>query len=356
MLKVSIRKSDERESILIVCSFVIDEVTREPPLNPCEPSPCGPNSRCLVSENRYAICSCLPGYRGTPPVCQPECTASYECPQNRACVNLKCIDPCPGTCGIGARCEVINHNPICSCPNSKGNPFVSCDYEDEDERTPEPNLPLNPCAPSPCGPYSICQIKQGRPVCSCVENFIGSPPYCRPECVLSDDCPQNKACIREKCKDPCINSCGPNAECHVVAHSAYCSCKQGYQGDAFVGCNKIPEAVVETRNPCSPSPCGENAECTERNGVARCTCIPPYIGDAYTTGCRPECVFNADCPSNLACIKQYCRDPCRGVCGQNAECSVVNHIPVCTCERGYQGDPFTGCRLSKFIPPSIAQT
>lgn len=94
---------------------------------------------------------------------------------------------------------------------------------------------------------------------------------------------------------------------------------------------------------------GENAECTERNGVARCTCIPPYIGDAYTTGCRPECVFNADCPSNLACIKQYCRDPCRGVCGQNAECSVVNHIPVCTCERGYQGDPFTGCRMSKFL-------
>lgn len=91
-------------------------------------------------------------------------------------------------------------------------------------------------------------------MCSCVENYIGSPPYCRPECVLSDECPQNKACIREKCQDPCINSCGVNAECHVVAHSAYCSCKQGYQGDAFVGCNKIP---VETRNPCNPSPCGK---------------------------------------------------------------------------------------------------
>lgn len=243
-------------SKLLTFFFIVEEVQREPPINPCEPSPCGPNSRCLVSESRYAICSCLPGYRGSPPVCQPECTASYECPQNRACVNLKCIDPCPGTCGIGARCEVINHNPICSCPNSKGNPFVSCDYDDETERTPEPNLPINPCAPSPCGPFSICQIKQGRPVCSCVENYIGSPPYCRPECVLSDDCPQNKACIREKCQDPCINSCGPNAECHVVAHSAYCSCKPGYQGDAFIGCSRIPEAVVETRDPCNPSPCG----------------------------------------------------------------------------------------------------
>lgn len=126
---------------------------RDPPINPCEPSPCGPNSRCLVSESRYAVCSCLPGYRGSPPVCQPECTASYECPQNRACVNLKCIDPCPGTCGIGARCEVISHNPICSCPNGKGNPFVSCVFEEE--RTPEPSLPENPCSPSPCGMFSV---------------------------------------------------------------------------------------------------------------------------------------------------------------------------------------------------------
>jgi hypothetical protein len=44
-----------------------------------------------------------------------------------ACVNLHCTDPCPGTCGIGARCAVINHNPICSCPTGDiGDPFVSC--------------------------------------------------------------------------------------------------------------------------------------------------------------------------------------------------------------------------------------
>jgi hypothetical protein len=52
---------------------------------------------------------------------------SSECPQNRACVNQKCVDPCPGTCGLNARCEVINHSPICSCQAGfTGDPFTRC--------------------------------------------------------------------------------------------------------------------------------------------------------------------------------------------------------------------------------------
>lgn len=313
------------------------------PVNPCDPSPCGANSRCLLSENGYAVCSCLPGYRGSPPVCQPECVSHSECPSSKACVNLKCIDPCPGVCGANARCEVINHSPICSCrPGETGNPFVSCSFPPtiENERRPE-----NPCSPSPCGPNSICQITQGHPVCSCIENYIGAPPFCRPECILSNDCPQDKACIQERCENPCANACGPNAECHVIAHSAYCHCISGFRGDAFVGCSRIPEIAYVPDEPCNPSPCGENSQCTVQNGIAKCSCIPPYIGDPYTAGCRPECVYNSDCSSGLACIHQHCRNPCPGVCGTNAECVVVNHIPVCTCESGYTGDPFSGCRV-----------
>lgn len=335
---------DHRGDALVSCTRYLTPTQPPylPPSNPCDPSPCGPNSRCLVSGSGYAVCSCIPGYRGSPPACQPECVVSSECSQNRACVNLKCVDPCPGTCGIAARCEVILHNPICSCPpGQQGDPFVSCNYIPVEG---DVKVPDNVCAPSPCGPNSICQVKQGRPVCSCVANYIGSPPYCRPECILNNDCSQDKACIKEKCQNPCINTCGTNAECHVVSHSAYCNCLPGYQGDAFVGCSKTPITVIERHDPCYPSPCGENAQCSERDGTAKCACIPPYIGNPYTTGCRPECVYNSDCSSALACIKQHCRDPCPGICGTNAECSVVNHIPVCTCSREYQGDPFTGCR------------
>lgn len=42
-------------------------------------------------------------------------------------MNRKCSDPCPGTCGQNARCQAINHNPICSCsPGFIGDPFVRC--------------------------------------------------------------------------------------------------------------------------------------------------------------------------------------------------------------------------------------
>lgn len=93
---------------------------------PCNPNPCGPNSQCR-DINTQAVCSCLPSYIGSPPGCRPECTVSAECPLNKACVNHRCSDPCPGTCGINAKCQIINHNPICSCnPKHTGDPFTRC--------------------------------------------------------------------------------------------------------------------------------------------------------------------------------------------------------------------------------------
>lgn len=97
-----------------------------PPVNPCSPGPCGPNSECRV-VNGQAICSCIKGYLGIPPTCRPECIVSTDCSQNEACNNQKCVDPCPGSCGIEALCNVVNHNPICSCPlHYTGDPFIRC--------------------------------------------------------------------------------------------------------------------------------------------------------------------------------------------------------------------------------------
>ena len=96
------------------------------PGDPCSPSPCGPNSQCK-QVNGQGVCSCLHGYIGSPPGCRPECVVSSECAQNRACVDQKCVDPCPGTCGLNTRCEVINHSPICSCNQGfTGDPFTRC--------------------------------------------------------------------------------------------------------------------------------------------------------------------------------------------------------------------------------------
>ena len=112
---------------IILTSFLFHSAAvKQEPGDPCVPSPCGPNSQCR-NVNGQAVCSCLPTYIGSPPGCRPECVVSSECAQNRACVNQKCVDPCPGTCGLNARCEVINHSPICSCQvGFTGDPFTRC--------------------------------------------------------------------------------------------------------------------------------------------------------------------------------------------------------------------------------------
>ena len=100
---------------------------------------------------------------------------------------------------------------------------------------------------------------------------------------------------------------------------------------------------TEVVDPCNPSPCGAYANCQRRNNAAACQCIPEYFGDPYVA-CRPECVVNSDCPSNKACQRNKCIDPCPGTCGINANCQVKNHLATCICFDGYIGDPFTACR------------
>lgn len=120
--------------------------------------------------------------------------------------------------------------------------------------------------------------------------------------------------------------------------------------------NLSADIPSETLTPCLPNPCGPNAICREQNGVGACQCLPEFFGNPYE-GCRPECVHNSDCQSNLACIRNKCQDPCPGTCGQNADCRVVNHVPSCTCRIGYTGDPYRFCHVErkthflKYKPP-----
>ena len=180
-------------------------------------------------------------------------------------------------------------------------------------------------------------------MCSCNGGYIGSPPNCRPECIINDECNRQQACCNQHCINPCDGACGLNSECTIRNHLPICKCLSGYNG--FQQCNKIPEVIKPTEgpiNPCFPSPCGANANCSTNRRRATCKCIRGYFGDPYSQ-CRPECVSNSDCPANRACSNLKCIDPCPGTCGINARCQVVNHIATCTCSSGFRGDPFTQC-------------
>lgn len=216
--------------------------TTEPPRQadptPCSPSPCGPNAECR-EHNGAGACFCFNGYEGNPfdqqRGCRRECETNSECSQKLACVRNKCIDPCIGTCGSSAICEVKNHVPLCTCPvGFTGDPFYLCKQEPV---TPPPRT--NPCVPSPCGPNSQCREVNGQAVCSCSPNYIGSPPSCRPECIVNSECSPQMACLNSRCSDPCPNTCGVEANCKTLNHNPICSCPNGYEGDPFSRCSRI---------------------------------------------------------------------------------------------------------------------
>jgi len=203
----------------------------------------GPNSECRpVGPN--AICSCLPGFIGNPPYCRPECTTHAECPSVQACIQNHCADPCPGACGLceflfkhvhhlystcrehifltiinvlctDAICHVINHNPVCVCPDGyEGDPFRQCNPAPKREI-----IPQDPCSPSPCGTNAVCTRQGNTASCKCLPEYFGDPYVaCKPECVLNSDCPYDKACSNNKCIDPCPGTCGASKSC-VPFHS-----------------------------------------------------------------------------------------------------------------------------------------
>lgn len=146
---------------------------------------------------------------------------------------MKCINPCEGVCGFNTECKVVSHSPICLCKHGyTGDPFFGCNRE-----ILQIEAFTSPCSPSPCGSNAICKEKANAGSCSCLEGYIGNPyEGCRPECVINTDCPSNKACINNKCKDPCPGSCSNNAVCQVVNHLPLCTCLSGYTGDPFRYC------------------------------------------------------------------------------------------------------------------------
>lgn len=118
---------------------------------------------------------------------------------------------------------------------------VKCNSECLSAITPS-IIEKDPCLPSPCGSFSQCRSIGGSPACTCLENYIGQPPNCRPECIIHSECPSDRACINMKCVNPCPGSCGTNALCSVINHIPTCRCSEGYTGNTFILCE-----IVTTR-------------------------------------------------------------------------------------------------------------
>lgn len=120
----------------------------------------------------------------------------------------------------------------------------------------------------------------------------------------------------------------------------------------FISCTILPKVIVsaltvrEPPDPCIPTPCGSYTNCRVVADRAVCSCLPDYFGDP-DVGCKPECTINSECPLSKACINYKCKDPCAGLCGYEAVCTVISHTPRCSCPDGFTGDPLKSCLPKK---------
>lgn len=138
----------------------------------------------------------------------------------------------------------MSHTPNCVCLTGHiGDPFNFCSL------TPIQQLEvISPCEPSPCGSNAICREQNGAGACLCQTDYLGNPyEGCRPECTINSDCPSHKACLNNKCQDPCPGTCASNGLCQVVNHVPTCTCINGYTGDPFQYCS--PKPIERKWNP-----------------------------------------------------------------------------------------------------------
>lgn len=339
------------------------------PKNPCDPSPCGPNTQCTVLENGFSKCTCLAGYLESPntirgcmqqrspcdpnpcghgAICDPDRQPTCFCPEPsignpfRACsMPQRGTDLCqPGPCGSNSECYVVSGREQCYCKSGFiGDPYTNC-YRS----------PHSPCDPNPCAVGAVCSASpSGQPLCSCPDGMGGDPTSVGGcvgyECQTDDDCSADNACMGFRCRNPCPGSCGINAECRVEKHHPVCACAAGLTGHPLKRCYQIQTPLHDDL--CNPSPCGINTICQVVKGRPVCSCLPDFLGEPQT-GCQAECLLNSDCPEDKTCSNRKCINPCGiSICGVNAQCIVRYHTAVCSCPDGYIGDPLSLCQQKR---------
>lgn len=264
-----------------------------------------------------------------------ECNNDIECPNEKACLQNICADPCSlrDACGRNALCKTALHRPRCACPSCYiGNANVECkpDPQCDASTSPRPNdlrftcssdadchesnacssfgQCIDPCDPThfTCEPNKRCETRRHRPVCVCKFGFVVNEYgelICAPdkrECTHDNDCAANMACIDAKCQNPC---------------------------------------ATDARN----SPCPADKSCQVQNHRAICICM---------NECSPSvsiCLRDSGCAAGLACRNYQCINPCvNASCAANSPCFVEDHKPICKfCPPGFVADAKTGCQKGK---------
>ena len=330
-------------------------------------NPCSAPKRCVNKIGSFE-CKCppnlIPGINGA---CQrpDNCRSDNECSESLACLEdpvakrRRCMNPCDVSyCTPLASCSVISHKPFCSCPEKhRGDPTdpqIGC-------------YPIECDATKDCSNQQKCDLKSLRCYDACRDLDCGHGSCRADKHEASCFCQEGYEVVKNKCQD--IDECSSNNQyCHGTARCANlpgsyrCTCPEGYLGDAYStrgkGCTPKASCLAHSDCPISSSCtngqcvdpcvqfCSADATCKVIDHVPTCSCPPGWRGDGRQSGCvKLQCLENIDCSASQSCVNGNCVDVCSlsGACGSNSDCKTLNHIPLCSCQNGFSGDPRIGC-------------
>ena len=305
------------------------------------------------------------------------CGNNDRCPEDNSCINNLCYDVCSlGVCSQDSECTVENHRPVCKCPTgTTGDPLYKCTAVQSEhipilppisaDGTPVSTDPISPVfgsAPTTVLPIGIPAYHEVLPSYDPSLQIPPTPPPIASGCKNNDDCSHDTTCINRLCIDMCYNGlCGHQAGCNIVSHRPQCRCPPGTTGNPNIKCS----AIATEKPPIIQSPL------TEQNLIAKDPSIIPEMGitfsppDPITSMPSKQsldpipdepvpppivppislaCENNDNCDMHNSCINMLCYDACGlGMCGKDADCTVINHRPVCLCPIGTTGDPQIQC-------------
>ncbi len=349
----------------------------------CEDLTCDkPHQECQTVDE-VAKCVCESGYTLDGESCIEEISCDLVCGNNEICIfdeenNQECI--CAD--GFYLKDESCVENPTCAtviCGNNE-----HCIVDSDTHTTPcvcddgfhkEENICVETtsCTDKVCQTNEECKIKDGEPICECIENYFLQNGACVTDCSHTT-CGNNETCIMENTLPKCIcdeNShleegacvlnptcdgviCTDNGHCILENDAPVCVCDNLYH---FEG-----EQCVLTET-CTLV-CENNEHCELREGTETCVCDEGFQDNDNSGLCTDACSDNSclhgSCNDSTGSIICSCddgwsgttcdisSDVCLSTCGENATCETnLDETIRCICNDGYQdNDGDNICKIS----------
>lgn len=172
---------------------------------------CALNEKC-IHGNCLLTCrldnDCFLGHICLHNMCSFGCRADEDCNANEACLGNKCVNPCEATpCGPNAKCTVFNQRATCSCPTGFiPNPTakIAC------LRLPGPVCQTNrDCATGAACIAGVCTPVCSTGA-NCLSNErCDSAGICKSLCRRDEDCRSGEICEGLMC----VSGCRADIEC-----------------------------------------------------------------------------------------------------------------------------------------------